>query len=181
MFRKNLHQYYAKKLFHSNIKYRKQIFQNKNIILTTSFQTNYLKYEKYGVFNFKVLSKQIIHKHNILFTFDKIKFMEHLIFRSLVQLRPITESINHMAEAGWDEMMSHVFHIITGPGRTGKLAYSENCMLHVEQRDYWYLYALQLVLRHYCSMAQQLLILYLITWLKKRMMSMISSSTVQLQ
>ncbi len=51
--------------------------------------------------------------------------------------------------------------------------YSENCMLHVEQRDYWYLYALQPVVRHYCSMVQQLLILYLITRLKKRMMSAI--------
>ncbi len=45
LFRKNLQQYYAKELFHSNIKYRIQIIQNKNIILTTSFQTNYLRYE----------------------------------------------------------------------------------------------------------------------------------------
>ncbi len=28
-----------------DIKYRKQMIQNKNIILTTSFQTNYLRYE----------------------------------------------------------------------------------------------------------------------------------------
>jgi hypothetical protein len=45
MFGKKLQQYYAKEHFHSNIKYRKQITQNKNIILTTSFQTNYLRYE----------------------------------------------------------------------------------------------------------------------------------------
>jgi hypothetical protein len=34
----------------------------------------------------------------------------------------IMESINHMMEAGRDEMMSHVCHIITGPGRTEKSA-----------------------------------------------------------
>jgi hypothetical protein len=34
----------------------------------------------------------------------------------------IMESIDHMVEAGRDKMMSHVCHIITGPGGTGKLA-----------------------------------------------------------
>ena len=32
------------------------------------------------------------------------------------------ESIDHMVEAGRDEMTSHVCHIITGPGGTGKSA-----------------------------------------------------------
>ncbi len=32
------------------------------------------------------------------------------------------ESIDHMVEAGRDKMMSHVFHIITGPWEPGKLA-----------------------------------------------------------
>ncbi len=43
LFRKKSQWYYTKELFHSNIKYRKQIIQNENIILMTSFQTNYLK------------------------------------------------------------------------------------------------------------------------------------------
>jgi hypothetical protein len=34
----------------------------------------------------------------------------------------IMESIDYMVEAGRDEMTSHVCHIITGPGGTGKLA-----------------------------------------------------------
>jgi hypothetical protein len=34
----------------------------------------------------------------------------------------IMESIDHMVEAGRDEMTSHVCHIITGPGESGKLA-----------------------------------------------------------
>ncbi len=32
------------------------------------------------------------------------------------------ELIDHMVEAGQDKMMSHVCHIITGPGGTGKSA-----------------------------------------------------------
>jgi hypothetical protein len=37
----------------------------------------------------RLLSKQIIHKQNILFLFDKIRFMGHLILGSSVQLHPI--------------------------------------------------------------------------------------------
>jgi hypothetical protein len=37
----------------------------------------------------KLLSKQIIHKQNILFTFNKLRFMGHLILERLVQLHPI--------------------------------------------------------------------------------------------
>jgi hypothetical protein len=48
----------------------------------------------------------------------------------------IMESINHMVEAGRDKMTSHVCHIITGLGELVNRRYSENCMLHVKQRNY---------------------------------------------
>ncbi len=48
----------------------------------------------------------------------------------------IVESIDHMVEASRGKMTSHVCHILTGPGGTGKLALFRNCMLHVKQRDY---------------------------------------------
>jgi hypothetical protein len=44
------------------------------------------------VSHLRLLSKQIIQKKKILFTFHKIRFMGHLILGSSVQLRPITRT-----------------------------------------------------------------------------------------
>jgi hypothetical protein len=41
------------------------------------------------VSHLRLLSKQIIQKQKILFTFHKIRFMGHLILGSWVQLHPI--------------------------------------------------------------------------------------------
>jgi hypothetical protein len=43
----------------------------------------------------RYLSKQIIQKQEILFTFHKIRFMGHFILGSLVQLHPIDSSIKN--------------------------------------------------------------------------------------
>jgi hypothetical protein len=70
-----LQQYYAKELFHSNIRYRKQIIQDKNIILTFK---KIIQDMNNMVSRLRLLSKQIIQKQKILFMFHEIRFMGHL-------------------------------------------------------------------------------------------------------
>jgi hypothetical protein len=56
----------------------------------------------------RLLSKQITHKQIILFTFDKIRFMGHLILGSLVQLRPITTKHAMKNLQRYNKKYSHV-------------------------------------------------------------------------